>query len=799
MTGVAAPQDMAERLVAAEGGVHFFPIRHHSPACAMQLQRAFAEIAPRIVLIEMPEDFISMLPLITDAATRPPVAIVAVAAGKGKETREPSYWPISASAPEYIAMRLAHETGASVVFCDLAVGARRQRDAPDGKHAAPNVLTHERIFDHSAYIQALVERTGCRDWNESWDRLFESRIGEPDWRRFFGDMVVYCALARQTYADGDLESDETLARESVMQFHLEAAIARKAGPIAVVTGGFHTPPLLMRETRAQTSPVTLAMRPYLVRFSHGWLDRINGYASGMPSPLYYERLLAAAREPAPLQQVAESVFLDLARRLRKQRPALAPRIPALAGALRQAIDLAALRGLAGPGRMEIFDAARSCFLKDEDPRHGAPILDELSRDLMGQAIGDVPPGAGSPPIVEAARKAAQALRFNVTDAIRRTRDLDIHRNADHVSASRFLHAMALLGTDFGRCEQGPDYAAGVDLDALFEIWSYAWSPQVEAALIEKAAGYDTIAAACIAHLRWQAGELEREGKGRSAAAAVSLMLAAAQCGLEQSLDELLPLLEQLVQEDAELARVCAATRSLFILWRARRVLGMTGSVRLAQALKGCYRRAIDLMRLLPQAGTDKAGTNVAALADLREVLDGAPSGTFDRSLFDDTIAALLDAPLEGSLAGAIASLAVLSGRAEPGQLASILTGALGGANVQPEECVAPLAAMLTLAPELLRRLPEIRASVDAGLASLGEDRFIELLPHLRLAFTALNPVDARNFAASVAGDHKADAEDLLADLVFAPGETAKNLKLSAELERLLLADGLGAWLDGARP
>src|SRR5262249_37070946 len=98
--------------------------------------------------------------------------------------------------------------------------------APDQAETRPVVLTDERAFDHSDYIRALVARSGCRDWNELWDRLFESRVADTDWRRFFADLAVYCALARSTHTHEALTRDGTLAREARMRAHLDAACAR---------------------------------------------------------------------------------------------------------------------------------------------------------------------------------------------------------------------------------------------------------------------------------------------------------------------------------------------------------------------------------------------------------------------------------------------------------------------------------------------------------------------------------------------------------------------------------------------
>lgn len=55
----------------AEQGIFFAPIRHHSPACAIQVQRYIAQIQPTHVLIEAPHSFEALLPqLLSSAAAR---------------------------------------------------------------------------------------------------------------------------------------------------------------------------------------------------------------------------------------------------------------------------------------------------------------------------------------------------------------------------------------------------------------------------------------------------------------------------------------------------------------------------------------------------------------------------------------------------------------------------------------------------------------------------------------------------------------------------------------------------------
>ena len=71
--------------------LHVVPVRHHSPACAAHLERLIVEVKPAAILVEGPCDFDPLLPLLADARTVPPVAIVAMREGREAKRRTASY------------------------------------------------------------------------------------------------------------------------------------------------------------------------------------------------------------------------------------------------------------------------------------------------------------------------------------------------------------------------------------------------------------------------------------------------------------------------------------------------------------------------------------------------------------------------------------------------------------------------------------------------------------------------------------------------------------------------------------
>src|SRR5262249_47102766 len=113
--------------------VTFFPIRHHSPACAAHLRRWILEQRPAAVPVEGPASSTSHLPFLVDERCRCPVAIytnfvdqrgrLARQEGAAQEPhsaadapRFSGYYPFCDYSPELVALRTGQEVGARLSF-----------------------------------------------------------------------------------------------------------------------------------------------------------------------------------------------------------------------------------------------------------------------------------------------------------------------------------------------------------------------------------------------------------------------------------------------------------------------------------------------------------------------------------------------------------------------------------------------------------------------------------------------------------------------------------------------------------
>ena len=806
----------ASLLKAGDGRFVFAPVRHHSPACAAHLRQLILETRPAHVLIEAPIDFEPLIPMLLDEETVPPVAIAAFldeAAG----LRSASYYPFCAHSPEFVAMQAAREIGAQIGFIDLPCGDRLmldghaggKEDAAPPPGGAPTSLLDERVLDASLYTRALAAQLGCRDGLEVWDHLFERRLGEGSARDFFADVGAYCFAIRAATPPA-----QTARLDAPREAHMAGrllALKKGRGKVVVVTGGFHTPALaeavaagrLPSEATGGGTPKPAAVKAFLVRYGFRQLDRLNGYGAGLPVPGFYERLWQTYRKPGDESDFwtpnSIGLFFDFAGHLGDADPERALSLPVLQGAIRSAFALAELRGRPGPLRVDIQDAALSAFVKGEA---GMSVeMEHFAAFLSGDRIGNVPPSAGSPPLVEHVRKRARSLKFNIDSGARSTRELDIHRQPSHLEVSRFLHLLSLLDVDFGRLEAGPDFLHGGPSDLLFERWSWAWSPQAEAGLIERSGLGDTLERAGLAVIGQRIAALAAEGRARDAQAAVQIFLLAMRAGLHSEAANILAVVESEIAADPEFASVCGALRSLDLVWRARSVLGLVDSAVTVQAIAKAYARALYLMPTLAQSAAEHIMPRLEAMVILNEVVRGArpDTGLIDHALFDEALERLEAHELPAVLSGGLAALLVMSGRRPADYLITRVEGNLRGAYAEAEEKIGALYGVLKVAPALMRRAPGLIAAIDRVIASADEGEFIALLPHLRLTFATLNPGETEMVAQELARLYGVSSREIETPVLteWSQADIAANLELMAALQAGFAADGLAGWLGAS--
>ncbi len=849
--------------------IFFVPVRHHSPACAYALRALLREIKPAAVLIEGPDNLNHLLPLLSDPKTRTPVAMLCQSTRKivveveaetepedgeqagtelpvinkpQTETRA-AFFPFCDYSPEWIAARDGAALGAKVAFIDLPwedkAWAKLDDDAAeDERQSAAQTLMEERYFAHSRYLNTLAEKLGCVDSHELWDRLFELRppMALQDWRAFFSDVFSWCAMARLDYEPEVLEAELSLPRERHMAQHICNWRRNVEGAIVVVTGGFHTMELVTQVQAGLVSKPTkkaAAAKPtkpiapgysngWLIRYSFDRLDALNGYASGMPSPSYYqsvwnalemaENRASSGAAESHLTQVALQCLAGFAQSTRAQDTTDAVSTASVQAATAQVLRLAALRCNAGPSRQDILDAIRSCFIKGaiDDGTHGFTAA--LRLYLSGTKMGDVPPSAGSPPLIEDARRLALAAGIRLDDSTSKLARLDVYRKPSHRLRSRFFHAMAYLNTGVAQWQSGPDFIGGSRLHLLFEEWRVAWSPMVEARLVELSSDGATVLEVCLAQLLREEAALTTHGAGRSASAAALLLVRACTVGLHNKLPQLMQTISAHLDEDASCESVVDCGHRLLTLWRAREPLGVQQNPQLLKLLERVWPAALFLA---PNIAIDAAGAGgssgggreaVMLLLSLRELgsllaslqADGQQIAIDTNQLQAALQRFTQDTRTAPAVAGAAAAILFIDGAWDEVAFNRSTHQRFGAGGV-PADSVAFLGGVMAAAPELLLRLPNLLAGMDSIVCGWDDDAFLAHLPDLRQTFTALKPQESAALASQIAKFHGITEDDAAQLLQRHDDTTEADLMQGTHLQQALAAclqrDGLGGWLQ----
>ncbi|PWT80051.1 MAG: hypothetical protein C5B58_12405 [Acidobacteria bacterium] len=774
--------------VQLDARVVYFPVRHHSPACAWHLRQLLRELKPAAVLIEGPRDASPLIPLVCDPELRTPVAIYTTYVrrrGDSLPQRHAAYYPLCDFSPELVAIRTGLEIGASVRFIDLTfpehVEAGDQNPPADSPHSrrGPQSLQDESWFSHSRLLQAACVRTGTRDPDDLWDHLFELDYRHRSTASFVQNVLMYCSLARRDNWQSTMAGAACLAREQAMA----AAVAEETGPTVVVTGGFHTVALPTTQAALPT-PQRLEAEDHqvvLARYSFEQLDRLNGYASGMPSPEFYQR---EWEDDDPAQ-----ILVEVARRCRQRNlgTSTADAICAVGHSLR----LAGLRGHVRASREDVLDGVRSTFVKGAIDAEGVAVLAIARKLLAGDRVGNVPVAAGQPPLVHDFRNSATELRLKLDKIDETEVVLDLYRRTTHRTTSRFFHRLALLEVPFATFVRGPDFVAGEKLERIQEVWTYHWSPQTESTLIERSLYGSTVEEAATGRLLELFQEEEQKGQGRSAAVATKLVLHACRMGLHAHTQDLLRRVGGLLAEDPSFVSLVEAMENLLVLDVSREPLEAHHLSGLHELATAAYLRACFLIPSLVSLPAEEEGPALNALNALFQAVRSLGDNEDLRRLRTQALTALA-ATSGGSAAlrGGAVGLLFGDGNLAHEELVRHLRGHLLSSREDGADGPNFLRGLMKTARSALWQIVEVLSEIDGTLQDWDEERFVKMLPLLRLALSELTPRETDAVAKQVATLHGAESLKVAHLPDVRSDEMLRAVELDHELRTVLAADGL---------
>lgn len=794
---------LAARLVTDELVV--LPVRHHSPACAAAVESAFARYQPSRVLIEGPRSFDAFVGLLSHPEAEFPLAVYTWSRPDGRPAApgegHGGYYPFCDYSPELVAARLAHAAGIPATFCDLEVGEQAAAaEAPvlpgDGS------LLREDVYEHSRALTSLAEQIGCRDHEDLWELLFEADTTDTDLDEHVARMAAYCMLARRDHSDTDLDRDGTSAREAEMVHHVREALAARSpsgGPVLAVLGGFHAvalPELLSDPPpRPQLDIGKVEKGSALIRYSFDRLERLNGYASGMTSPGWHQRIWDERRRgatpDAARRAAALTVLLDVAEEMRtRHRTPVAT--PTLAAAQRQVLLLTGLRQRPAPLRSDLLDAVTSCLVQGEADVEGRLVRGVTNAVLTGRRVGRLPPGAGTPPLVRDTLARLAALRLNTHAVEPRNVALDLYRNPAHRLTSRTLHGLRLLGVPFAEHVAGPDFARGTGLSRLQERWTYLWTPASEGHLAEVSMYGSTLPEAVAARFAQLLATASADDRVPSSTEACSLLAQGAVVGLHDQIDPAIALLSDALAAEPSFVAAVTTAGSLALLEEGREPLEARRLTGLADLLATAYSRALFLCAELQGDEEPPAGV-ATALARLRELLASPAGASLDPEPFWARVEELRRGHGRPLVRGAAAGLASTAGRLSLDDLARDVAGHLGS-SIPAHDAVAFIQGLFATAREALWQASGLVEELDRRLTGWADSTFLGALPDLRLAFAGLTPRETDRVAELVAALHGGLRPDVGVRHDVDEQAVAANLALSQMVAEVLERDGLGAWI-----
>ena len=723
-------------------------VRHHSPACARLVRAVIAAERPVAVLIEGPSDLTPRL----DELGLPhqlPIAIYsyclpnhdadpATVAGGGV-VAQAGWSPLCAYSPEWVALHDGRASGAEVAFIDLP-----------GWHPAFATMANrygDRDHQVSAALRDAAHRHGFDSTDALWDHLFEQPGDDATLGARLG--TYFAALRGEQEA-----SDADLVREDFMADGIAWALAQAdacgGGTVVVVCGGFHQAAL----ERLVVGRVAPSARPaipapptelartgsYLVPFSFFRLDSFTGYASGMPSPAFYQALWD---DPVG---APETMAMAAVTRLRGrgQRVSTADAI----AAVELGHGLARLRGHRAPTRCDVLDGLAAALIKDalRAPvpwsartvltRGTDPYLVEIVAAFSGDREGALAPGTPQPPLVAdvAAELAAVGLAFTRTPTPIR---VDLFA-AEAAARRRVLYRLRWLGIPGVARVQRADLRRGRTQPV--EVWQLVEDDRTAGAVIEAAVWGATLAAAALARVHRHLQDLT--GVGELAAA----MEDALHAGFGAVVDALRDRAAEAVAREPQFAIAGAALARLAALHVAEPTRGLAGLI------EAVLERALWLLEGLTGPTVALEPGVVDGIVAIRAALEFELP---DHAVVSERVVAALrrrveaaDAPpaVRGAALGALWSRADVASAGAVAAQAETLVPQLGLAALGDF-----LGGVIALARHEFATSP-ILGAVDDRLRAAGQAEFLIALPQLRRAFAQFTPQERRGIARRVVGD-----------------------------------------------
>lgn len=331
-------------------------------------------------------------------------------------------------------------------------------------------------------IGLLAHLAGYSDGESWWNQLIEERTHPATVFRSLEMALTTLRDAaeqdRESLCGPDLTACAALEaeREAHMRLEIHKAVKDFDGPVAVITGAWHTP-ALRRTVKISTDRALLRGLPKVntvatwVPWTHTRLARASGYGAGVTAPGWYQHLWRNNAAEHPGARIAASWARRAAELLRQR--GLPVSTAQIIETTRLAQTLAAMQDRPNPGLDDVSDALLATMAGGQ-PATLHAIATPL---LIGDDVGDV--GALTPqnPLEVDLARQQRALRLK-REGLERPMSVDLRTKAG-TAKSVLLHRLGILGVHWGQLSE-----AGRSRGTFRENWVLRWDPEFSVTLAE---------------------------------------------------------------------------------------------------------------------------------------------------------------------------------------------------------------------------------------------------------------------------------------------------------------------------
>lgn len=805
VTGDQGVEIPLELLYNVEHSVLYFPVRHHSPACSFHLEKAAEDYKPDLILIEGPENAGNLISVLLHEDTKPPLALYYAYRDRAGLVTEKKgdykcYYPFLDCSPELTALRQAKDNGIPARFIDLSYGEILIGTASGkGIRREGNKQTYndDYLLSRSRYLALLCEKTGLRDFEELWEKYFEIQGLTEATADFVRQMLTYCILSRKNTPEEELEEDGTILRERYMAKQIAEA-SKTYKKILVVTGGFHSCGLWELLSKEQDGTYAFTGKPvklhkeadgqqevYPMAYSMEAADALNGYASGMQSPGFYQRVWKNLKEQETAAGAYEDAVLHFlassGRQARRKEESVSSYDEICAFSM--ARGLAALRGKREPGLYELKDSVRSSFVKGELNLSTDGALRVLKELVTGTQVGRLCKDAARPPLLSDFEEQCRSFGLKLHSTLEQTVTLEIFKKEKHLRMSRFFYQAEFLDCSFAKRKKGADLVKRQDQNRIREIWTYKWSEQVTAALIDASISGGTCEEAARSLLK------SRFGESTGCREAAELLVKGFLMGLSEEQAEMSVHLAEVLAADGDFFSLTKGFSHMLMLLELQDLYQVRDALHLDQVTEQCFQKIIQLLPSMGQVGEERQQECMESLRLLYQAA-GRNNANERKPVLMEALKGLLgrgsvNPGVEGTVLGLLYGYEGGFGR----QITETARGYIQGSGEMLSKSAAFLRGLFFTARDFVFVSGEFLNLIDELLGRLSGEEFLRLLPELRMAFGYFTPLETDRIAGRAAALHGRKKRELLTGRRVSPEEFAYGEALDAYAGERILSVG----------